>query len=143
MSISSLIKLKKKRIKKRVKNPNEHMTPYCSSFEDLASGLTDTGIYSHLRLILTKNNDHTLVQKYLYVSRDAFGLVRLHDVDFNDNQIALDLEVVSTGQNKRVYLDIDDPTFKFLLISWHDIRQILNSEIVHKTDSSDLLDFKF
>lgn len=121
---------------------NVHTTPDDYTFEDIASGFT-SGMFDHMRLILTKNNDQTLGQKYLYLSRNTFGLVRLHDVDFFDNKIRMDIEVISTGLRKKVHLDINDSAFKFLLISWHDIKHILNSNIIHKTDSAGLLEFEF
>lgn len=125
-----------------MQNNNVNITQYSQPFEELCSGLT-TSKYEHLRLILSKNNDLTLGQKYLMVSRNNFGLVKLHNVDFVNDKIVLDMEEVSNGLRKDVLLDINDTTFKFLLVSWQDIKQIVKSEIVSKTDSADLLYFEF
>jgi hypothetical protein len=137
------MKSEKKRRKKPVQNNNVNIAQNSSSFKDLFSGLTETGIYSHMRLILTKNNDRRLRQKYLMVSRNAFGLVRLCDVDFDDNQICIALQDINTGIIKNVYLDINDSSFRFLLISWQDIREIIKGESINKPIEDDLLDFEF
>jgi hypothetical protein len=120
-----------------------HINQYCASFDELVSGLTVTGKYDHLRLILSKNDNQSLGQRYLMVSRTSFGLVRLCDVDFDDNHVYFDLQDISTGKVKRVPVDINDPAFGFLLISWADIREL----VINKADSNlildDLLEFDF
>jgi hypothetical protein len=126
-----------------VRSPEANINTSCHSFEAVLSGLTVSDRYDHLRLILSKNYHPELGQKYLMVSRTSFGLVRLIDVDFSGNKIQMDLEDIRAGLIKRIYLNIDDHTFHFLLISLKDIQQIVKTEIVHKTGSEDLLEFDF
>lgn len=126
-----------------MKNTNVHIAQDRASFEDLISGLTETGFYSHLRLILTKNNDRTLKQKYLMISRNAFGLVRLYDVDFDDNHISMALQDLNTGIVKNVHLEIDDTSFRFILISWQDIQEIFSSDSNSSSVGDELLEFEF
>jgi hypothetical protein len=68
-------------------NADLNINPDCASFEDLFSGLTGSTQYGHLRIILSKNNNHEFGQHYLYVSQSAFGKVKLCNLDFIDNHI--------------------------------------------------------
>jgi hypothetical protein len=70
-----------------VENADLNINPDCASFEDLFSGLTGSGQYEHLRIILSKNNNHEFGQHYLYVSQSAFGKVKLCNLDFINNHI--------------------------------------------------------
>ena len=143
MWISSLIKSKKKRTNNPLQNVNEHIVQYNSSFEDLIIGLTASGKYDHMRLILSKNNNRRLGQTYLMVSRSGFGIVKLIDINYGENRISMALKDISTGVIKNVHLDIDNPVFSFLLISWQDIQEISNSGKSSSSVGDELLDFEF
>ena len=110
---------------------------------ELFSGLTEYGRYNHLRLILSKNNNRLLGQKYLIISSTSFGLVSLSDVNFDDNHVYFELQDVRTGMIKRVGVDIDDPAFGLLLISWQDIRLMMLAEDETRLIHDDLLEFDF
>lgn len=126
-----------------MQNVNEHIVQYNSFLEDLISGLTASGKYDHMRLILSKNDDRRLGQTYLMVSRTSFGLVKLLDIDYGENRICMALQDTCTGMIKNVHLDIDEPAFSFLLISWQDIREIVNSESFSSSIGDELLEFEF
>ena len=127
-----------------VKSTETHITQHCTSVVELFSGLTEYGRYNHLRLILSKNDNRLLGQRYLIISSTSFGLVRLCDVDFDDNHVYFELQDVRTGMIKRVGEDIDDPAFGFLLISWQDIREMVMNESKNNLIlDDDLLEFDF
>jgi hypothetical protein len=126
-----------------VQNVNEHIVQYNSFLEDLIIGLTASGKYDHMRLILSKNDDRRMGQKYLMVSRTSFGLVKLLDIDYCENRICMALQDTCTGIIKNVHLDIDNPVFSFLLISWQDIREMMMPDRNTKQGSDDLLEFDF
>lgn len=113
------------------------------SLEELLRGITDSGQYDHLRLILSKNNNRELGQKYLMVCRSGFQMVKLLDVNFEGNQICMALQDICTGMINRVQLDINDPAFRLILVSWQDIREILNSESFSSPVGDELLEFEF
>jgi hypothetical protein len=126
-----------------VKSVNTNINPSCPSFEAVLSGLTVSGRYDHLRLILSKNNNRQIGQKYLMVCRSGFQVIKLIDIDYGENQICLALQDISTGMTKSVHLDIDDPEFRFILVSWQDIREMLKGENINKPIEDDLLEFEF
>ena len=105
--------------------------------------MTDSCQYGHLRLILTKNNNHEYGQQYLMVTPTAFGVVKLIDIDFRENHIYIELLDCVTGTVKDISVDIDDDKFKFLLISWTDIKKIVLAENKTKFNHDELLDFNY
>ena len=126
-----------------MRNTDTDINPSCPSIEDLLSGMTSSGQYAHLRLILTKNNNRELRQNYLMVSRSGFQVVKLIDIEYGKNRICMTLQDISTGMIKNVYLDINDPAFRFLLISWQDIREMMMPDRNTNQGSDDLLEFDF
>jgi hypothetical protein len=126
-----------------MRNHNIQITPCRASFEDLLSGLTETGIYSHLRLILTKNNNRELGQKYLMICRSGFAKVKLLDIEYCENQICMALQDTCTGMIKNVHLDVNDPAFRFLLISWDDILTLAKTANAKTLNNNDLLEFDY
>jgi hypothetical protein len=126
-----------------VESPNVHIPLNRLSFDELFSGLTECGRSNHLPLILSKNENRMLGQSYLMVSRTSYGLVRLDDVDLDENNVYFDLQDTCTEKVKRVPLDIKNPAFCFLLISWQDVRMMMLAEAETKPTLDDLLEFDF
>jgi hypothetical protein len=121
-----------------VEAAESHGNHLCTSSDELFSGLTECGRYNHLRLILSKTDNLSLGQRYLMVNKTSFGLVRLCDVDFDDNHVYFNVQMT-----KRVGVDISDPAFSFLFISWRDVRMMMLAEDEIKLISDDLLEFDF
>ena len=126
-----------------VRSPEANINPNCLSIEDRLSGLTSSGQYDHLRLILSKNNNRSLWQKYLMISRSGFQMVKLIDIDYGENQICMALQDTCSGIIKNVHLDVNDPAFSFLLISWQEIREMMMPDRNTNQGSDDLLEFEF
>lgn len=74
-----------------------------------------------MRIILAKNVNGSFGQKYLFVIPSAFSVVKLLDLNVDDEQVFLSLQDTYTGITKKVPIDVNDTTFHFLLISWDDI----------------------
>lgn len=116
------------------------------TYDDLFSGLSTNGIYSHLQILL--HREHTITKpefgrKFLLVSQNTFGLVRLNDLYLCDDQICLELEDVITGLTKYVIIPINDKRFRFVLIAWEDVVDIVHQDCKPLSINDELLDFKF
>jgi hypothetical protein len=74
------------------------------------------------------------------VTTSAFGVVKLLNLIVDDVRIYLELQYIETGIINKVPLDVNDNTFKFLLISWDDIITMTRQD---GRDESSLLDFEF
>ena len=101
-----------------------------TSINKLFAGMTTQGTYDP-RVILSKNNNNILGQKFLIVTRNAFAIVRLISVYRNNKKIIIELEDVKTGKVKKVILDVEDRNFKFLLIPWQDVLQMFEDTIMN------------
>ena len=126
-----------------MKKTDHHNSTKSVSFEGLLNGMTDSGQYGHLRLILTKNDNRRFGQKYLMITPSAFGIVKLNELNFNDNQIHFKLQDIATGFTKQISIAIGDNEFKFLMISWQDIRRMVLADSENKSSHYDLLEFEF
>ena len=120
--------------------------PDTITYDELFSGLSSTGIYSHLQILL--HREHTITKpefgrKFLLVSPNTFGLVRLNDLNLFDDQICLELEDAFTGLVKPVFIPVNDERFRFVLIAWEDVVQIVHQDLKNPLTPNDLLEFTF
>ena len=113
-----------------------------NSLEELFAGLHPFGKYSHLQIILSRNGNREMNQKFLMVTPSAFGVVRIDDVDFDGSQIQLSIEDCTTGFKKLVPINVNNKEFQFLMISWDDIRSMVMAENKSMLTNDDLLDFE-
>ncbi len=120
---------------------NSHLPEYLSKkahmkndpsigLEKLLHRMKDSNTYDHLKIILSKNNYRNIGQRYLMVTRDGFGIVRLLDVDYSNQGVVMELEDVETGLVKKVTLNVEDRGFKLVLISWGDVLDMLEDTIM-------------
>jgi hypothetical protein len=130
-------------INQAVESAELNINPNCASFEDLFSGKTGSSQYEHLQIIMSRNNNHEFGQEYLYVSTSAFGKVKLVDIDLIDNHLYIELQDCNNGLYLHNSINIDDKEFKFLLISWQDIRKMVMDESQSKFNNQDLLEFEY
>ena len=58
-----------------------------TSLDELCEGLTSDGKFSHLQVFLYRiGSTHKIGQDYLYVSRSAFGKVKLNNINYHINR---------------------------------------------------------
>ena len=124
-------------------NANINITSHSPSNVELFAELINSNQYEHLRLILHRNQNREFGQTYLYVSKDAFGKVKLVDLDFVDNHIYIELQDCTTKMFIHQSIDVEDKEFKFLLISWQDLRKMVIDENQSKFNNQDLLEFDY
>lgn len=118
--------------------------PNPTLIQKLFNGLSPEGKYANLQLILSRNFDvKELPEYYLWISRNAFGKVRLDDIDFDGTHIHLDVQDCTTGLKSIIQIDINDGDFKLLLISWEDIRNLVLGESKSVINTDELLEFEF
>ncbi len=106
------------------------MKPYIinskpDALEELLATMDVTDKYDYLKVILSKSKENSLGKKYIMITREAFGVIRLLNVTFSEPKIILDLENPITGQQRQAHLNIEDSSFKFLLVNWQDIRNMV------------------
>jgi hypothetical protein len=111
--------------------------------EEFLEGLLPNGEYSHLRLILSKTNNCQFGKKYLMVTQTGFGIVKLCDIDYSDNEIQIYLQDISSGIIQHFSIDVNDNVFRFFLLAWDDIRKMVLDDTNCKPDDDKLLDFDF
>lgn len=116
------------------------------TYDDLFSGLSANGIYSHLQILL--HREYTILrpefgQRFLMVSPNTFGLVKLNDLHLCDNKIFMELEDAFTGVTEPVFIPVNDRTFRFVLIYWEDVVEIINHDVNRIKKMQDLLEFEF
>ncbi len=121
--------------------------PNSITYDELFSGLSSTGIYSHLQILL--HREHTITKpefgrKFLMVSPNTFGLVRLNDLYLCDDHICLELEDVFSGIAKPVFIPVNDIRFRFVLIAWEDVVDIVHQDNITKSEcDNELLEFNY
>jgi hypothetical protein len=111
--------------------------------EEFLEELLPNGKYSHLHLMLSKTENCQFGKEYLMVTQTGFGLVKLCDLDFIDNEIQIYLQDVSSGIIQHFSIDINDNMFRFFLLAWDDIKKMVPDDNDCKSNNGDLLDFDF
>ncbi len=131
------------KLQDKYESANININYYCPSFDELISGMTDNGKYAHLRIIHSRTKIQNYYQRYLLVTTDGFGVVKLLEGNLVGNKINLDLQDVFTGSVKKVSIDVNDNRFKFLLISWDDINTLTHQTKENPGSDSTLLEFEY
>lgn len=100
--------------------------PNKATLDEICYGLSPDGKYAHLQVFLYRiGSTHKIGQQYLFVSKTAFGKVKLIDINYHKNLIKLELQDSFSGASSQFTLDVNDSQFRFLLIAWEDILDIL------------------
>ena len=117
-------------------NSIEYNKKYKLNLDNVLSGMTPSGQFEHLKIILSRviENPH-FGQKYLMVTPTAFGVIKLNDLDLKDGKIILQMQDAYSNLEKQFELDINDTSFKFLLISWNDVKNMVQGDKNITTDS--------
>ncbi len=104
--------------------------PDYPTLEELLSGMTLIGRYAHLKIILTHKAGHRqdVGGLYLFVSQYDFTIVRLVDLYYESNFIHVFINEIFTNKQITHTLDIHDTRFKFLLMFWDDIKDLIERE---------------
>ena len=102
--------------------------------------------FTHLQILL--HRAHTRLEpefgrKFLFISHDSFGLVKLNDLSVENNYLHLVLEDASTGQSAPFTIDINEKSFQFLMIAWEDVQDIYSHDKNTSCACKDLLEFDF
>ena len=111
------------------------------SGEELLDSMANTNVYSHLRIILShKSHKGTLPQCYLMVCPNSFGAVELLDINYEDEKVILHPQDFSRGIDFKVFLDIHEKRYKFLLIKWQDVLDMVLLESNRISNNKNLLE---
>jgi hypothetical protein len=84
--------------------------------------------FNHLKIFLHRENTKLpseFGRKFLFVSPDSFGLVKLKDLSVENNYIYLNLEDSFTGQSGSFTIDTNDKSLKFLMVAWEDVQELI------------------
>lgn len=114
------------------------------TYKDILSGLSPTGRYAHLQIILHREYNKTKPEfgrKFLFASRNSFGLVKVNDVKLQENHICMELQDAFSGTVNTFKIPVHDKSFQFILIAWEDVVDIVfqeNSICLHKDDLFEL-----
>lgn len=103
--------------------------PHQTTLDEICEGLSPEGKYAHLQVFLYRiGSTHKIGSQYLFVSRTAFGKVKLIDISYHENLIKLELQDSFTGASSQFTLDVNDKEFRFLLVAWEDLVYMLKAE---------------
>lgn len=117
-------------------NPHQPLNqPKSTPYDNLIDGMFSTDQYDHLKIILNLNPDsfspdscRIPFQKYLYVSPNSVGIIRLMDVDYDNDQVYLRMRN-ELGNEETITIDINDSEIKVLLINLDDIKRLVLNDI--------------
>lgn len=102
---------------------------YCNSISlsELVAGMREKGEYEHLRFIFACDKRQMVfgVTEFLFVSMEGYKKVVLNDLNYFDNAIYMEIRDCKTGRIEKTRIDIDYQDFKFILICWEDIMDMI------------------
>ena len=113
-----------------LKHMNTHQPlnqPKSTPFDDLITGMSSTTNYDHLKIILNASHDSIgkSFQKYLWVTPFDFGIARLLNVDYDNDQVILLFHDETNDIDKTITIDVNFPDIKLLLINLDDIKRLV------------------
>lgn len=112
------------------------------TLEDLLDNQKD---YPHLQIVLSRAGHikNGIGKKYLMVTPTGFGIIKLLDLAFDGEYIILNLQDCTDGNQRHIPININDTSFKFLLIYWDNIKDIVMEEILTNNNKDDMLEIEF
>ncbi len=111
------------------------------SGEELLDAMSSTNDYEHLQVFLGYNLEaRAIPQRYLMVTPSYFGIVNLLDLEYEKEKVVIYLQDDKTKVCSKVYLDIHDNSYKFLLLRWSDILDLVLKDSTNK--DNDLLELE-
>lgn len=100
------------------------------TFSELEDEVYNTNRFSHLQIFLSRKREGGIGKVFLMVSRKGFLIVRLVDLQYENETILIDLMNMEVEEEvTRFYLDIYDPRFKFVLLNLQDIKNLVKAQI--------------
>ncbi|MBP7508399.1 MAG: hypothetical protein KA807_11280 [Prolixibacteraceae bacterium] len=109
--------------------------------DELLESMANSDNYSHLRILLShKPFKAILPHLFLMVTPSSFGVVKLLDIDYEENNIIVHLQDFVTEVISKVYLDIHEKRYKFLLIEWQDVLDMAISYQKNKEIKNEMLE---
>lgn len=115
-----------------------------STVSELLTGIITTERYDYLKIIVSKVEGNPIGKEFLLITRSGFQKVILKDLEFGIKGVVIDLMDVQSGFTKKFTFDVHDKRFKFLLISWLDIKEMVTQgNVSNWTENNELLDFDF
>lgn len=120
---------------------------YCSniSLSKLLSGLKDQGEFAYLRFIF-KNNPEEVVfgkEEFLLITMQGYRKVVLNDLNYSDNKLHMEIRDCKTGRIEKTTIDINHSGFKFIMISWTDLQEMIFGLCRRTMNTKEILDFEF
>ena len=125
------------------KSPDNRQPEF--TYDELFTGLA-SGYFNHLRIFLHREHNKTKPEfgrKFLMVTPEYFGLVKLNDMMLEDHYIHLLIEDAFTGKFAPCTIDINDKSIQILMVAWEDVLEIINLDKNIPSAPDDLLEFIF
>mgnify|MGYP005863613749 CR=1 FL=1 len=99
--------------------------------------------YSHLQVFLSRcKNNNCLPQDFLYVCKPSFGKVGVHDIDYRDGCVTIDISDCHTGLSGTLCVDVNSRP-DFVMIKWQDIVDMVRESSCFGSGCDELLEFEF
>jgi aromatic ring-opening dioxygenase LigB subunit len=101
-----------------------------TTYEDLLQGMASSNQYDHLKIILnaSHNSNGKTSQKYLWVTPHDFGIARLMNVDYDDDQVILQLRDETNDTDTTYTIDVNVPDIKLLLVNLEDVKRLVMND---------------
>ena len=118
---------------------------YCNSISlsELLAGQKKNE-FEHLRFIFKNNLAEVTFGKdeFLLVNMDGYRKVVLNDLNYFDNAIHMEIRDCKTGRIEKTAIDINHTGFKFIMISWADLQEMIFNQCKSTYKSDDLLELE-
>jgi hypothetical protein len=113
-----------------MKTTKSHNRPNFTPYEELLAGMSCTNKYDHLKIILnaSHNSIGKTFQKYLWVTPYDFGIAKLMNVDYYDDQVILQLRDETNDTDTTYTIDVNVPEIKLLLVNLEDVKQLVMND---------------
>lgn len=108
--------------------PQLTVNEFMDAFADNKEG------FKHLQIFLTKTGSIDFGDYYLMLGRNSFGIVRLLDIDYQDEKVLLDLLDVKSNKVFQLPIHIHKRGFQGMFWKLDDIREIIRENDKTETE---------
>jgi hypothetical protein len=103
------------------------------SVEDFMDAMSNDNRFKHLQIFLSKKEKAAIGDLFLLTSRNGFSIVRLINLNYQNEKIIFDLLDVEADKLFRLPISIHERQFQYLFLKLDDIRNMIRE--IDKTEA--------
>lgn len=107
------------------------------SVEEFMDAMSNDNRFKHLQIFLSKKEKAAIGDLFILTSRNGFSIVRLINLNYQDEKITFDLLDIEADKIFRLPISIHERRFQYLFLNLDDISNMISRMNLTENGASD------